>query len=91
MAQARRLAAEDRQGSSMSEFMMALRQGRRIDASDLIGAPNLSPAAFLALSRAQLAIGDSMSAHETLQQGVEWAPTSRILHLALHQLTAKSA
>lgn len=80
------LAAEGRQGSSMSEFMLALRSDGNLSAIELDGALSLTPAAFLALSRAQQATGHREEARETLQYALSTAPGNRLLQLSLYQL-----
>ncbi len=79
-------AAEGRQGSGMSEFVLALKAGARIDVADLSEQYRLSAGAFLALSRAQVAVGKPEDARRTLLHGVLVMPGERMLRLALYQL-----
>ncbi|MFL5733027.1 MAG: hypothetical protein ACJ78Q_07470 [Chloroflexia bacterium] len=83
------LAAEGRQGSSMSEFLLALRLGLELDAEQLHSAIALVPAAFLALARAQQAAGQPEAARQTLRYGVSTFPNDRVLQLSLYQLSSK--
>jgi D-alanyl-D-alanine carboxypeptidase len=83
------LAAQGRQGSSMSEFLLALKQGTRVDVADLSERYQLCSEGFLALSRAQLASGHSEDARRTLLHGVLVLPHERLLRLALYQLPAQ--
>jgi D-alanyl-D-alanine carboxypeptidase len=84
------LSAEGRQGSGMSEFVMALRAGAAIDIADLAEQYRLSAGAFLALARAQVAVGQQADARRTLLHGVLVMPGERVLRLALYQLPAES-
>jgi D-alanyl-D-alanine carboxypeptidase len=79
-------AAEGRQGSGMSEFVLALKAGAHIDVADLSEQYRLSAGAFLALSRAQVAVGKPEDARRTLLHGVLVMPGERMLRLALYQL-----
>jgi D-alanyl-D-alanine carboxypeptidase (penicillin-binding protein 5/6) len=81
------LALEGRQGSSMSEFLLALRLGSYIDVADLAERYEMAPGTFLALSRAQVAIGAHDDARRTLVHAVLVLPDNRVLRLALNQLT----
>jgi hypothetical protein len=80
------LALEGRQGSSMAEFLLALRAGYEVDVADLDREFRLSPAALIALSRAQMAAGGPAPAKRTLQYAVLAFPADRLLKLALFQL-----
>lgn len=82
------LAWEERQGSSMSEFLMALRTSGSIDVADLSAAHQLNATAFLALSRAQMAAGHQRDAHDTLTHGILVLPQERVLRMAIKQLEA---
>jgi hypothetical protein len=81
------LALEGRQGSSMSEFLLALRLGTYIDVADLAERFEMVPGTFLALSRAQTTIGAHDDARRTLVHAVLVLPDNRVLRLALNQLT----
>jgi hypothetical protein len=72
----------------MSEFLLALRNGP-ITIEDLTGDHRLPPTAFLALARAQTALGHYSDARTTLLHGVTVLPQNRILSLALHQLSGE--
>ena len=80
------LALEDREGSSMSEFIMALRYGD-LDVAELASEYRLPPTAFLALARAQVALSRSEDARRTLLHGATVLPHHRPLRMALHQYT----
>lgn len=80
------LAADGKQGSSMSEFLFALRAGGNLDIADLTAIYRLSPAAFMALARAQAAVGHAEDARRTLLHGVLVMPGEHVLRLALYQL-----
>jgi hypothetical protein len=80
------LSAQGRQGSGMSEFVMALRGGAEIDIAELAEHHVLSSGAFLALARAQVAVGRRDEARRTLLHGVLVLPNERVLRLALYQL-----
>lgn len=80
------LAWEERQGSSMSEFLMALRVAGSLDVAEVASAHQLNATAFLALSRAQLAAGHAADAHRTLTHGILVLPRERLLRMALNQL-----
>jgi D-alanyl-D-alanine carboxypeptidase (penicillin-binding protein 5/6) len=84
------LSAEGRQGSGMSEFVMAIRAGAVVDVAELAEQYRLSAGAFLALARAQVAIGQQAEARRTLLHGVLVMPGERVLRLALYQLPAES-
>jgi D-alanyl-D-alanine carboxypeptidase (penicillin-binding protein 5/6) len=84
------LAAEGRQGSSMSEFLLALRLGYSPDAAILDQAVDMTAAAFLALSRAQSAAGYAEAAGETLVYAVSALPNDRLLKLSLYQLSTQA-
>ena len=88
IARAIELSAEGKQGSGMSEFVMALKAGAPIDVSELSQQYRLSSQAFLALARAQLAVGNREDARRTLLHGVLVMPSERVLRLALYQLPA---
>jgi hypothetical protein len=88
IARALVLAHEGREGSAMSEFLLALRYGS-ISVSELTTNHRLPPTAFLALARAQTALGYYSDARATLVHGVTVLPNNRILSLALHQLTTQ--
>jgi D-alanyl-D-alanine carboxypeptidase (penicillin-binding protein 5/6) len=83
-------AAEGRQGSAMSEFMLALKAGADIDIADLAEQYRLSAGAFLALARAQVAMRQPQDARRTLLHGVLVMPGDRLLRLALYQLPPES-
>jgi hypothetical protein len=85
ISRALQLAHEEREGSAMSEFLLALRTGP-LSVEDLAGAYRLPPTAFLALARAQTSLGHYSDARATLLHGVTVLPQNRILSLALHQL-----
>ena len=80
------LAAQGRQGSSMAEFLLALRSGILLDVVAIDSAYGLNPAGFLALSRAQAAAGQTQAARQTLEHGMQAFPSERMISLALHQL-----
>jgi hypothetical protein len=80
------LSAEDRQGSAMAEFLLALRNGASLDVAALDQSYTLTLTGYLALSRAQVACGLSSDAIDTLRYAVAALPNERILHLALRQL-----
>jgi D-alanyl-D-alanine carboxypeptidase len=80
------LALEQREGSSMAEFLMALRYGD-LDVAELACEYRLSPSAFLALARAQAALSQHEAAHRTLLHGATVLPHHRPLRMALHQYT----
>lgn len=80
------LAQEGRQGSSMSEFIQALRYDKSLDVAHLAESYQMPPGAFMALSRAQLATGNIDAARRTLLHGVLVSPEDRLLRLALNQL-----
>lgn len=80
------LAAENKQGSSISEFMQAIRSGGAIEIGDLAEQYQLPAQAFLALARAQVAVGDVTSARQTLLHGVLVLPHERTLRVALFRL-----
>jgi D-alanyl-D-alanine carboxypeptidase (penicillin-binding protein 5/6) len=82
------LALDGRQGSSMSEFLLALRLGSNIDVADLAERYEMASSTFLALSRAQIAIGAHDDARRTLVHAVLVLPDNRVLRLALSQLTS---
>jgi len=79
-------SAEGRQGSGMSEFVLALRSGADIDVADLAEQYRLTASAFLSLARAQLTVGKPEDARRTLLHGVLVLPGDRMLRLALYQL-----
>jgi D-alanyl-D-alanine carboxypeptidase len=83
-------SAEGRQGSGMSEFVLALKSGAEIDVAELAEQYRLTAAAFLALSRAQVATGNREDARRTLLHGVLVLPADRMLRLALYQLPPQS-
>lgn len=80
------LALEDREGSSMAEFIMALRYGD-LDVAELASEYRLPPTAFLALARAQVALSKRDDARRTLLHGATVLPNHRPLRMALHQYT----
>lgn len=80
------LAWEERQGSSMSEFLLALRFAGNLDVADVSADHQLNATAFLALSRAQLAMGQQVNAHRTLTHGILVLPQERVLRMAIKQL-----
>jgi D-alanyl-D-alanine carboxypeptidase len=77
------LAAAGREGSSMSEFLLAMRVGGSLDVGDLAERYQLTPQAFVALSRAQAATGDVENARRTLLHGTIVLPHERALRVAL--------
>jgi hypothetical protein len=81
-------AYEGRQGASMSEFLLALDLGADLRVCDLAERYQLTPTAFLAMARAQLAHGDAEEARRTLLHAVLVMPHDRLLRLALSQLRA---
>jgi hypothetical protein len=87
LSRALQLAHEEREGSAMAEFLLALRNGP-ISIDELTAQHRLPPTAFLALARAQTALGYYSDARATLLHGVTVLPNNRILSLALHQLSA---
>lgn len=80
------LAAEGRQGSSISEFLQAIRAGGPVDIGLLTEQYQLPAAAFLALARAQVAAGDPVAARQTLVHGVLVLPHERTLRMALYRI-----
>jgi hypothetical protein len=80
------LAAEGRQGSSMSEFLLAIRAGGDLRVEEIDEAFGLQSTGFLALSRAQMAANLPDEARATLEYAVAALPGDRILKLAIHQL-----
>jgi hypothetical protein len=80
------LASEGRQGSSMSEFLTALRSGGPIDVAALAEDYQLSAEAFLALARAQFTVNQVSDARETLLHGMIVLPHERTLRVAMHNL-----
>ena len=80
------LSEEGKQGSSMSEFAMALKAGASVDIAELAEQYRLSSAAFLALARAQVSLGRPEDARRTLLHGVLVMPNERLLRLSLFQL-----
>jgi D-alanyl-D-alanine carboxypeptidase len=90
VARAVELSAEGKQGSGMSEFVMALKAGTHLDVADLAEQYRLSSQAFLALARAQVAVGKKADARRTLLHGVLVMPDERVLRLALYQLQPES-
>jgi D-alanyl-D-alanine carboxypeptidase len=81
-----RMADEGRQGSSMSEFLAALRAGGPIDVALLAEDYQLSAEGFLALARAQYAANHAEDARQTLIHGMIVLPHDRTLRLAMHHL-----
>jgi hypothetical protein len=86
LARAVDLAWEGRQGSSMAEFLLALRMSGRLDVAEIVALHQLGPDAFLALSRAQVAAGQPEDAHRTLTHGILVLPQERFLRMAIKQL-----
>jgi D-alanyl-D-alanine carboxypeptidase len=86
LARAVDLAWEGRQGSSMAEFLLALRMSGGLDVAEIVAFHQLGPDAFLALSRAQIAAGHTEDAHRTLTHGILVLPQERILRMAIKQL-----
>lgn len=80
------LAADGRQGSSMSEFLTALRAGGPIEVAALAEDYQLSAVAFLALARAQYTVNQVSDARQTLLHGMIVLPHERTLRLAMHNL-----
>src|SRR4029453_4208721 len=72
------LSEEGRQGSGMSEFVMALRAGAEIDVVHLAEQYRLSASTFLALARAQASVGRRAEARKTLLHGVLVMPGERV-------------
>jgi D-alanyl-D-alanine carboxypeptidase len=86
LARAVDLAWEGRQGSSMAEFLLALRMSGSLDVAEIVALHQLGPDAFLALSRAQVAAGQLEDAHRTLTHGILVLPQERFLRMAIKQL-----
>lgn len=86
IARAVDLAWEGRQGSSMAEFLLALKMSGALDVAEVVAIHQLGPDGFLALSRAQLAAGQPEDAHRTLTHGILVLPQERILRMAIKQL-----
>jgi hypothetical protein len=86
LARAVDLAWEGRQGSSMAEFLSALRMNGSLDVAEIVALHQLGPDAFLALSRAQVAAGQLEDAHRTLTHGILVLPQERFLRMAIKQL-----
>ncbi|HYP18773.1 MAG TPA: D-alanyl-D-alanine carboxypeptidase family protein [Chloroflexia bacterium] len=86
LARAVDLAWEGRQGSSMAEFLLALRMSGSLDVAEIVAVHQLGPDAFLALSRAQVAAGQLEDAHRTLTHGILVLPQERFLRMAIKQL-----
>lgn len=80
------LAAEGRQGSSISEFLQALKAGGPVEIGTIAEQFQLPGTAFLALARAQVAAGDPDAARQTLLHGVLVLPQDRTLRMALYRL-----
>ncbi|HEX8229177.1 MAG TPA: D-alanyl-D-alanine carboxypeptidase family protein [Chloroflexia bacterium] len=80
------LAWEGRQGSSMAEFLLALRMSGSLDVAEIVAMHQLGPDGFLALSRAQIAAGQTDDAHRTLTHAILVLPQERILRMAIKQL-----
>lgn len=80
------LAWEGRQGSSMAEFLLALRMSGSLDVAEIVAMHQLGPDGFLALSRAQIAAGQPEDAHRTLTHAILVLPQERILRMAIKQL-----
>lgn len=80
------LAADGRQGSSMSEFLTALRTGGPIEVAALAEDYQLSAVAFLALARAQYTANQLSDARQTLLHGMIVLPHERTLRQAMHSL-----
>lgn len=87
IARALALAEEGRQGSSMSDFLIALRLGATLEVAELAAQYQMNSTAFLALARAQQAAGQIEAARQTLLHGTLVLPHDRLLSLALKQLT----
>jgi D-alanyl-D-alanine carboxypeptidase len=83
------LANQGRQGSSMSEFLLALRAGETLNAAQLAERYQITAGAFLALARAQLVLGMQDQAEQTLLHAVLVLPHERVLRLALAQLQSR--
>ncbi|HEX8598690.1 MAG TPA: D-alanyl-D-alanine carboxypeptidase family protein [Chloroflexia bacterium] len=86
LAKAVALAWEGRQGSSMAEFLLALRMSGGLDVAEIVAMHQLGPDGFLALSRAQIAAGQTEDAHRTLTHAILVLPQERILRMAIKQL-----
>jgi D-alanyl-D-alanine carboxypeptidase len=80
------LAAAGREGSSMSEYLLAMRTAGSLDVGELAERYQLSPMAFLCLARAQTATGDISGARRTLVHGTIVLPGERTLKVALLRL-----
>ena len=80
------LAGEGKQGSSISEFLQAIRVGGPLDVGTLAEQYQLCAQAFLALARAQVAVGETTGARRTLLHGVLVLPHERVLRVALYRL-----
>jgi D-alanyl-D-alanine carboxypeptidase (penicillin-binding protein 5/6) len=80
------LAGQGKQGSSISEFLQAIRVGGPLDVGVLAEQYQLCAEAFLALARAQVAVGETSSARRTLLHGVLVLPHERVLRVALYRL-----
>jgi hypothetical protein len=86
LSKAAALAWEGRQGSSMAEFLLALRMSGSLDVAEIVAMHQLGPDGFLALSRAQIAAGQNEDAHRTLTHAILVLPQERILRMAIKQL-----
>jgi D-alanyl-D-alanine carboxypeptidase len=83
------LAGEGRQGSSMAEFLLAMRLGQELHVDQLDAGYDLTSSGFLALARAQAAAGMPDAARQTLQYAVSALPGDRLLQLAYYQLRGR--
>jgi D-alanyl-D-alanine carboxypeptidase (penicillin-binding protein 5/6) len=85
------LAQEGRQGSSMAEFLLALRLGCCLNVAEIDVVHNLTPNGFLALYRAQAAAGSLEDAYDTLQYAVAAVPDHRLIAMTLRQFASRRA
>jgi D-alanyl-D-alanine carboxypeptidase len=85
------LAEQGRQGSSMAEFLLALRSGCEMKVAEIDATYGLTSNGYLALYRAQAAVGRMDDAYDTLQYGAAAVPGDRMIALTLRQLTNRSA
>lgn len=81
------LAAQGKQGSSMAEFLLALRCGEPLVVDEIDSSYELDSTGFMALSRAQSAAGRLNDARITLEYGVAALPGDRLLRLAHRQMS----
>lgn len=81
------LASEGRQGSSMAEFLIAVRFDESLEVIEVAERYMMSANAFLALHRAQYAAGRPEAAYRTLLHASLVIPEDRTLRLALSRWT----